>query len=83
MPIVRLEIDNMKKSILSHLGVIGSELGDRLAAEIEEAIESYSWGDRVKFIVHEAIEARIQDYFSFGEGGRKIKDAINEGFKGL
>jgi hypothetical protein len=39
VPVIRLEIEGMKHSILQHLGVVGSELGKNLEGEIEKALD--------------------------------------------
>jgi len=70
----------MKASILSHLGVHGSDLGKQLDAEITKAIESYDWQGQVSAIVHAALREKIENYFQYGEGAKAIQAAVSEGF---
>lgn len=80
MPILRMEVEGMKASILTHLGARGSELGEALSAEIDSAIANYDWQGEVKRIVHATLSEKIRYYFTFGEGAKAVQDAVVEGF---
>jgi hypothetical protein len=80
MPLIRLEVEGMKASILAHLGVIGSDLGVHLDEQIQHAIDSYPWEDKTKRIVHDAITKRLESYFTYGKGNQAIEAVIDEGF---
>jgi hypothetical protein len=78
MPRIRFDIESMKASILAHMGVVGSELGKCLDAEIEKAVNEFPWQQRTSDIVHEAIESQLKSYFQYGKGAESIKSVINE-----
>ena len=78
MPVIRLSVEHMKAQVLHHMGVIGSELGERMEQEIENAIESYPWQAQVNSIVHDAISEAIKSYFQYGKGCSDLESAINE-----
>jgi len=80
LPKIRLEVESMKHAILQHIGVVGSDLGERLSKEIEHSIESYPWQTEVDIIVHTAITNHIQEYFKYGDGREMIKGALSEAF---
>jgi hypothetical protein len=83
MPIVRLEIDRMKASIVHHLGVNGSQYGEALAAAIDNAVKSYDWDSQVKELTHKILEEKIADYFKYGNGAQAIREAVNAGFENI
>lgn len=80
MPIMKVEIERLKHSIVSMIGARNSELGDYISAEMDKAINSYDWEGQVKTIVHDVINDRIKSYFSYGDGYHAIKSAIDAGF---
>lgn len=80
MPILRMEVEGMKASILTHLGAMGSELGDALSAEIDKAIANYDWQGEVTRIVHSALTEKITEYFSWGDGSKAVRAAVEDGF---
>ena len=80
MPQIRLEVEHMKHSILHHLGVAGSQLGECLEKEIQAAIETYPWQHRVTEIVHHAIDDYVKAYWSYGKGSKRITQAIDDAF---
>ena len=83
IPIIKITVENMKAQVLSHLGLIGSELGDAIESEIEKAIELYPWEAQVKEIVHSAISSSIDGYFKYGDGASIIGDVVKNSFKNL
>lgn len=80
LPVLRVEIERLKHSIVSMIGAHNSELGDYISAEMSKAINSYDWEGQVKGIVHEAINEKIKNYFSYGDGAKAIREAIEQGF---
>lgn len=81
MPKIRLEVEHMKHSIISHIGATGSELGEMMGAEITAAVDSYPWKEQVSKIVHDALEQHISDYFKYGTGREAIKVSVDAAFK--
>lgn len=84
-PVIRLEVENMKQSILHHMGVNGSDLGKHIDAHIDKALFTYPWQQKVDEAVHTALNEAIGEYFRFGGGSKEIKqtveDALNNLFK--
>ena len=80
VPTLRIETERMKSSILAHLGVVGSELGEALSVEIDKAVASYPWEEQVRTIVHATLTQEIDSYFKYGEGRDKVAMAVKEGF---
>ena len=80
MPIIRLTVEGMKHQILAYIGANGSELGDKIEAEVTKAINSYPWDKDVEKIVHELIEEAVIRFFKYGKGGVAIDKAISEAF---
>lgn len=83
MPVIRLEIQHMKHAIIQHMGLLGSELGDRIEEEVEKAVINYPWEQEVSKIFNQALNDQITSYFKWGKGGEIIKKAVCEGFKNL
>ena len=83
MPIIKLEVERMKHTIMSHLGAYNNEMGKAIEAQIERAIESYDWEGQVTRITHECIQERIQSYFKYGAGSRFIGECVDNAFKEL
>ncbi|MGD2065599.1 MAG: hypothetical protein PVI43_00330 [Candidatus Bathyarchaeota archaeon] len=80
MPLIRLEVEQMKSTILTHLGAHNSEMGEVLKVEIEKVIESYDWQGKVTEIVHTELTKQVADYFKYGQGHDLVKAAVTEGF---
>ncbi len=81
MPRLRIEVEHMRHSIISHIGASGSELGEALEGEITKALENYPWERQVKAIVHETLNSMIESYFKYGEGSKAVRAAVLEGFQ--
>jgi len=81
IPTLKIEIQNMKHSIIAHLGATGSELGEALNGEIMAAVDNYPWQKQVTAIVHEVLNKKIESYFSYGPGSKAVDAAVEEGFK--
>lgn len=75
MPIIRLEVEGMKSQIMAALGTRGSELGELIEAEIDQAINSFDFAGQVKVAVHNGLHTAIHNYFERGDGYRMLQDA--------
>lgn len=80
IPIIRIEIEHMKHSIISHIGALHSDLGEALSVEIEKALANYDWQGQVTKIVHDAITKQIAWHFNHGDGKDMVESAVAEGF---
>jgi len=80
MPRVRLEVDSMKYSIISHLGLYHDELSKNVNAQIEKAIAEFDFEGEVSRIATEAIRKAINFEFTCGDGFTWIQEAISKAF---
>ena len=83
VPLIRLEIENLKHAIIRHMGAVGSELGERLSEQIDKAIEEYPWEEQVKKITHEAIDDTIERYFKHGHGMTVLYRVLDDSIRGM
>ena len=82
-PIIRLELEQMKHTLLVALGKHNQELSAKAEAQITKAIEDFNWQQETTVIVHDAIRNALQSYFGYGEGYNFISEAINKAFTGM
>jgi len=84
-PIIRLELERMKHSMLVHLGVYHQEISDQVEQYMNRAIENFDFGTVVEEAARDGIIETINGYFKYGDGNRFICDVItkslNEMFK--
>jgi len=81
MPLIRIQVEHMKHAIIEHMGLVGSELGERIGEEVDKAIIAYKWEERIHGIVHNTLNTEIAHYFNYGKGNKIIKEAIAKGFE--
>ena len=83
MPIIRLEIENLKSSVCHYLGIEGSELEQVIKQEIEKQSRSLikQIEKEVANSVSSLINERVRLYFLAGEGKNKIYEAIEKSFR--
>ena len=77
-PIIKLEIDQMKYSIMHHFSAYQGELSKLVETEIERAIKGFDIESAVTDAVYSVIKESIDSYFSFGDGRKILNDAIKE-----
>jgi hypothetical protein len=78
IPIVKFTVENMRQQILSHLGVVGSDLGLALDASIKKAILEYDFDSAVRDAFNAEVTVAINSFFRNGPGRDAIHEAINE-----
>lgn len=81
IPIIRVEVDRLKSSIVHMLGMQGSILGERVAEQIDRAIADYPWQQQVEEAVSTAVTKAISQYFNYGRGWVAIKEAVEQGLE--
>jgi hypothetical protein len=83
IPILRLEIQNLKHTICQAIGIEGSELEQVIEKAIEQ--EAHKIIPQVSKIVKDSMEEviteRVRTYFNFGKGRKAIDDAIEKAVK--
>ena len=80
VPIIKLELEHMKQSMLTHLGLATNELSEAVSANLGKAIENFDFSYAVLNAANEAIAETIESYFKYGEGRSFIQAAIQESF---
>ena len=80
IPIIKMEIERLRSTIMAHLGVHGSELGEAISEQIDQAIADYPFNAKVREIVYTQVTKSIESYFAYGHGNKVIKDAIDSIF---
>ena len=83
VPIIRLEIERLKHTVMSSLGTQHSDLGLAINSAIDKALQSYDFDREVSRIVHQELTKQITNYFSHEEGYRAISQSIHEMFEKL
>jgi len=81
LPLIKLEIESMKHSILHHFGLYQAQLSDAVAAEIERVIGEYDYQGAVTKAAIEVLNGTIESFFRYGEGREIIQSAMNEALK--
>ena len=66
----------MKQSIISAIGMRGSEFGDLIEKKIDEAVATYDFDKQVSGIVHTSITQAMRNYFLYGDGFKTINTTI-------
>ena len=79
-PVIKFEVEHMKHTLMAHLGLCGSELGECVSAAMDRAVESYPWEQNVTNIVHSVLTHEIERYFTYGPGKDLISQAVSAGF---
>lgn len=83
LPIIRIQLDHMKHSIASMLGVEGSDFEKALNSEIDKQVTILA-EDEIPRIVRESLlqcaKDSINAYFSYGEGRKVIDETIKKSF---
>ena len=78
MPMIRLELDHMKQTIVASLAAHSQELSEYTEREIERAIQSFDFSTHVRSWVHGAISQALKNYFSYGEGWKTIQATVTD-----
>ena len=75
-PIIRIELQNIKESILHHFDLRNLDLSKQIREQMDAAIESFNFDQIVKTATHKAISTAIHKYFDYGEGSRIINKTV-------
>jgi hypothetical protein len=84
-PVIRLEINHMKRTMISAL----TEYNAQLDQDLKTAIESYCQPDNLKRIIEEethrvldgVIKEEVKNWFVHGEGRKVIKSAVEKNLR--
>lgn len=74
VPIIKLTLDSLKMSVMQMLDpeVVKKAIEQR----INEAIKSFDFDGKVKREAEECLKEAVHGYFTYGEGGQLIQDAV-------
>lgn len=80
VPIIRLEIENLKHSISHYLGIENSDLEKVVHQEIDKQKDFLDQQVRLEVsrCINQIIREKVYEYFSTGEGADNIKKAIKK-----
>jgi len=79
-PILRLELDRMKQSMLVALADYHVSLSENVREQMEKIISEFDYEEEVGKATTEAIEEAINYYFKYGNGRVVIREAVQESF---
>ncbi len=82
-PIIKLEIQEMKHQVLHHLGNFHREVSEQVEAQIEEAIKGFQFEQHVHKYVQDALEKSVKEYFTYGDGFKRVSEATQTVLNGL
>jgi len=77
-PLIKIEIDQMKHTILHHFNSYQKNISDYVKEQIESAVKNYDFEGEVKQAVYQVISRSLEDYFKWGDGNKLISNALNE-----
>ena len=78
MPILKLEIEGMKFAVCRALMSHHEEVLSGVERELDNAIATFPFQEIVRSELHAAIKRSIEDYFKYGDGATKVKEAVWE-----
>ena len=78
LPMIKLEIQEMKHAIMHHFTAYQSKLNDAVQEQLEKVIESYDYETAIVKAATECIDGAIESFFKYGEGRKIIAETLNE-----
>lgn len=83
-PIIRIELDHMRQSIVHALSEYSTQMTEYVNGELQRIVDSFDYDAVVREVANEAISRSIKDeidaYFRFGEGRKQINKLVEESF---
>lgn len=81
IPIIRFQIENLKHQIASHLGAVGSELGEAVENAVDKAVAEYDFDGEVSRIVSQVVSEELQAFYTYGRGRLIIREALDQALR--
>jgi len=79
MPLVRLELDQMRTAIMHQFTNYNKEISEAVDKELKKVIENFDYESTIIKIANETITKAIEDYFTWrGEGKKLIEDSVTQ-----
>ena len=78
LPIIKLELEGMKHSIMHHFASYNETISDAVEKQLDVAIESFDFKQAVTDATHVCIKAAIKNYFTWGAGHRLVGASVKE-----
>jgi len=77
-PLIKLEIEEMKHSVLHHFNSYQQDLSKCVKQEIDRAINGFDFEGAVRESAHAVIKDAIESYFKYGEGRTALNEIVSE-----
>jgi hypothetical protein len=81
LPIVRLEVEEMRHTILHHFSKYQSDLNEFVGQALKDVINNFNYADAVKKTAEPMIYEALEGYFKYGEGRSLIDSVISQTLK--
>lgn len=78
MPIVRLELENMKYSVIHALSTHQEQISKLVEQQLNNVIDNFDYKSVVQKVASDALTEAIKNYFHYGEGYQTIVQAVKE-----
>jgi len=82
LPIIKLELDRMRYSVVHAFNQRNAELEEIVNEELEKALENFSYAQEIRKVVdnvlQEAIKRAVESFFMFGGGQQVINEMIGD-----
>ena len=82
LPIIRLEIEGMKHTIMQYLSKYHMEIEDIVSQEIDQALEGIDLRAKVRAEIADCVNRSIESYFRRGDGAKVVEAAVWESLTG-
>lgn len=87
LPKIRIEVENMKYTILHAFASHNDEIEKIVEEELSKAIANYPFGNEISKLANEAIadvlKSTIENYFRYGAGREEISSGVEKLLSGL
>jgi len=72
MPLVKLELDQMRVTIMHQFTNYNKEISEAVDKELKKVIENFDYEGTITKIADEVITKAIENYFAWGGEGKKL-----------
>jgi len=79
LPLIKLEIEQMKYQIYHHFVAHQEQLTKHVKETLEKVIDNFDYESAVKQAAGEIIEESIKHYFKYGDGRKMIENSLQKG----
>ena len=83
MPLIRLELEQMRYQVVHALGSHQQEISAAVDKELEKVINEFDFTGTVAVIANQVIKEKVEEYFKYGRGRGTIEAAVKEGLDNI